>query len=154
MKRVLLCVASAVIAALPRAGEGAEADPARIVADPEAYVGRTVTVEAEFVKIDAGREPWEEQGSLKTSRVVKFTVAPFGEIKCYAARTKPNVDALTGLKKGRDLALTGVLRKHRPTLKATVDVKGGRRRGPREIDTTERGSARYVFMVESVARAE
>lgn len=154
MRRMLLCAASALVAFAPRAGDGAGVDPARIAADPEAYVGKAVTVEVEFVRIDAGREPWEEQGSLKTSRVVKFTVAPFGQINCYAARTEPNVDALAGLKKGRGLVLAGVLRKHRPTVKATVDVKGGRRRGPREIETTERGAARYVFMVESVERAE
>lgn len=173
MNRTLCITACIVLAGLTRAEAVGEADPARIAAEPEAYVGRAVTVAVKFSKIDNGRDPWEEQGDLKTSRVIKFTTSSLGGVKCYANRTPRNMEALTKLKKGKRLILTGAVKKYRPAVKVEYDVTGrggggkrdaalkagrdqmgGRRRGMRDDDRTEYGPNRYVFMVESVARAE
>jgi hypothetical protein len=152
MKRILCFAVFAMLAAPARAEAIEEADPARIVAEPEAYAGRAVTVAVNFLKIDNGRDPWEEQGDLKTARVIKFTASSLGGMKCYADRTPRNMDALTGLKKGGKLILSGAVRRYRPAVKATYDVKGGRRGVMREDESKEYGQALYVFMVESIAR--
>lgn len=169
MERILCFAASAMLAALA-IGAVEEADPARIAAGPEAYVGKAVTLAVKFSKIDNGRDPWEEQGDLKTSRVIKFTASPLGGMKCYADRTPRNMDALTGLKKGERLILTGAVRRYKPAVRVEYDVtgrgggaarrdgrEGAKRRhwwGRHDDDRTEYGLERYVFMVESVARAE
>jgi len=131
-----------------------EADPARVAADPEAYVWKAVTVAVKFTKIDNGSEPWEERANLKSSKMIKFTAAPFAKIKCYANRTQQNIEALTGLRKGEKLILTGTVRRYWAKAQITYDrnVRATGKRVTVERDAEER--ARYAFVVETIARAE
>jgi hypothetical protein len=161
-----LCLAACAALAAP-SGARAGTDAASIAADPEAHAGERVTVAVKFQRIDTGRDPWEEQGDLKASRVIKFTVAPFGSLKCYAARTDRNIEALARLKRGGGITLTGSVRKYRPAVRADFDVSGpggGRGRGRPEgkkrrrwywhrPDRILRGAERCVFMVDSIERA-
>lgn len=165
MGRALFWAAAAWLSALARAAAGGEVDAARIAADPGAYAGASVTVAVSFGRIDNGREPWEEQGDLKMSRVVKFSTPSLGGMRCYAKRTARNMDALTGLAKGERLILTGAVKRCRPAVRAEYDVAGGgagrgrpggrrRRGGGHDRDQTEYGEARWVFMADSVSGGE
>jgi len=131
-----------------------EADPARIAADPDAYVGEAVTVAVKFTKIDNGSEPWEEQANLKASSKIKFTAAPLAEIKCYADRTQRNTEALTGLKKGKKLILTGAIRRYRTKVQVTYHRKVKATGKRITVEREEKGRIRYAFIVKTIARAE
>jgi len=131
-----------------------EADPARIAADPDAYVRKAVTVAVKFTKIDNGSEPWEEQANLKASSKIKFTAAPLAEIKCYADRTQRNMEALTALKKGKKLILTGAIRRYRTKVKVTYHRKAKATGKWITVKREEKGRIRYAFIVETIARAE
>ncbi|MCX6340589.1 MAG: hypothetical protein NTX71_11835 [Candidatus Aureabacteria bacterium] len=131
-----------------------KADPARIAADPGAYVGEAVTVAVKFTKIDNGSEPWEEQANLKASSKIKFTAAPFAEIKCYADRTPRNMEALTGIKKGKQLILTGAIRRYRTKVHVTYHRKVKATGKWITVKREEKARIRYAFIVETIARAE
>ena len=157
MVKYMLCFAAVfALAALPRVEAALDADPALIVVSPDAYVGKAVTVEVKFAKIDNGSEPWEEQANLKASSKIKFTAAPLAEIKCYASRTPRNMEVIEGLKKGKKLILTGAIRRYRMEVKTThhqMVTATGRRR---TVEREEKGRirTRYAFIVESIVRAE
>jgi len=147
------CAAVFAFTAFPRLAAAAEADPARIALDPDAYVGKAVTVAVKFSKIDNGHEPWEEQANLKASRMLKFTAVPLAEIRCYADRTRLNMEALAGLKKGTRLILSGVVRRYRAKVKVTSHRKDKATGKRRTVERVEKGRVRYAFIVETIARA-
>jgi hypothetical protein len=154
VKRSLCCAAVLAIAAFPRPAAAGEADPARIVVDPDAYLGRPVTVAVKFLKIEQGREHWEEQANLNEATMIKFRVTHLGEIRCYAPRTQRNTAALTGLARGTRVVLAGVVKRFRTKVVTKYEVTGKGHRRKREVVRTVRGQVRYSFIVDSIARAE
>jgi hypothetical protein len=152
VNRSFCCAAVFTFAAFLRLAAAAEADPARIALDPDAYVGKAVTVTVKFSKIDNGREPWEEQANLKSSRMVKFTAVPLAGIKCYVDRTRLNMEALGGIKKGTRLVLSGAVRRYRARVKVTLHRKDKATGKRRTVERTEKGRVRYAFIVETIAR--
>jgi len=143
-----------MFAALPRLDAAVDAHASRIVVDPDAYVGKAVTITVKFSKLDNSHESWEEQANLKASTMIKFTAGRLGDIKCYVARTQRNMEALAGLTKGKKLILTGTVRRYRTKVISTYDVTGGRHGAVRDVKRTVRGRVRYAFMVESIAQAK
>ncbi|NLW95247.1 MAG: hypothetical protein GXY35_11730 [Chlamydiae bacterium] len=129
-----------------------EADARRLAVDPEAYVGRRVAIEAKFSRIDNGRDPWEEQANLKASRMVKFTAAPLGGLKCYAARSRRNVDALAELKRRDRIVLVGAVKRYRTSRKVSVTRRSKATGRWIKTEREERGRVRYGFVVDSIER--
>lgn len=145
---------AALLAAAALSGAAPGADPARIVVDPDSYLGRTVMIAVRFARVEPGREAWEGQARLTPAAAVKFRVAPLGEIRCYADRTRRNEAALAGLSKGTRIVLTGAVKRYRTKVVTRCEVRGKGRRGTREVVRTVRGRVRYAFLVDSIRRAE
>lgn len=154
MRRLTCLAACLLTAALPRLAAAAPADPARIVVDPDRYVGQPVTVAVKFLRIEPGRDRWEEQANLNPATRIRFRVTRLKEINCYAPCTQRNTAVLAGLAKGTRLILTGVVRRYRTKVVTEYETSWKGRRGVREIKRTVRGQVRYAFLVDSIARAE
>jgi hypothetical protein len=147
------CAAALLIVAVPACLRAAEkADARQLAVDPEAYVGKRVAIEALFLRIDNGRDPWEEQENLKASRMIRFTAEPLAELKCYAARSQRNVKALAGLKKRDRIVLTGAVRRYRTSRKVSVTRRSKATGRWIKTEREERGRVRYGFIVDSVER--
>lgn len=154
MKWIHVLITVFALAALARAEEVMKADPARIVVDPDAYIGKPVTVAVKFLRIEKDRERWEKQSNLNSSTVIKFRVSRLREVNCYATRTQRNTAALAGLTKGTKLVLAGAVKKYRTKVVTEYEAAEKGHRRVREVVRTVRGHVRYAFLVDSIARAE
>lgn len=150
IRRGTLAAALAAVL-LARAAAGEKADPARIVLEPDAYVGKRVSIAVNFLRVETGRERWEEQANLKTSAVIKFRVSRLGDVRCYLQRTPRNVALLDGLAKGERIVLSGTTKRLRTKVVTEYEVSGKGHRRLREVKRTVRGRVRYAFMVDTVS---
>ncbi len=150
MKNFLPLSVALALAWLPSVEAAFGADAARIVLSPDAYVGKTVALAVKFTRIESKREAWEKQAHLNANLKIKFTAVPLNEIKCYADRTQRNLEALTGLKKGKMLILTGALRRYRMNVKTYYHTDRGVK-----VKRQEKGRirTRYAFIVDTIMRA-
>lgn len=154
VKRSRTLVAVCALAGLACAEAAGEADPSRIVVNPDAYLGRRVAIAVKFLRAEPGRERWEEQANLNPSAVIKFKVTRLGDVNCYIPRTPRNAAAVERLAKGDRIILSGVPKRYRTKVVTDYEVSGKGHRRVREVKRTVRGRVRYGFMVDSIARDE
>ena len=126
-----------------------EISPGLLVASPDKYDGRNVTITVDFEKIDNTFRPWEKEENLKQSRKIKFKVKPLGEINCFADRTLENEKILGVLQAGQKVTLIGYLKKGEK--EAKVKVKGEFRDRDETIKT---GEDFYYFVVKEIEAGE